>query len=54
MERLATVRARLQEWERTFVRLHGRRPAKVRWELGSGQGQLVETQAKPVADKLLS
>lgn len=28
MERLATVRARLQEWERAFVRLHGRRPAK--------------------------
>ncbi|XP_028634658.1 ATP-dependent DNA helicase Q4 [Grammomys surdaster] len=28
MERLATVRARLQEWERAFVRLHGRRAAK--------------------------
>ncbi|XP_006241868.1 ATP-dependent DNA helicase Q4 isoform X3 [Rattus norvegicus] len=28
MERLATVRARLQDWERAFVRLHGRRPAK--------------------------
>ncbi|XP_052016406.1 ATP-dependent DNA helicase Q4 isoform X2 [Apodemus sylvaticus] len=28
MEQLATVRARLQEWERAFVRLHGRRPAK--------------------------
>nr|Q75NR7.2 RecName: Full=ATP-dependent DNA helicase Q4; AltName: Full=DNA helicase, RecQ-like type 4; Short=RecQ4; AltName: Full=RecQ protein-like 4 [Mus musculus]BAB32696.1 RecQ helicase protein-like 4 [Mus musculus] len=28
MERLATVRARLQEWERAFARLHGRRPAK--------------------------
>ncbi|XP_031203641.1 ATP-dependent DNA helicase Q4 isoform X2 [Mastomys coucha] len=28
MERLTTVRAQLQEWERAFVRLHGRRPAK--------------------------
>ncbi|XP_055482593.1 ATP-dependent DNA helicase Q4 [Psammomys obesus] len=28
MERLATVRARLQEWERAFARLHGRRPAQ--------------------------
>ncbi|KAK7801211.1 hypothetical protein U0070_015388 [Myodes glareolus] len=28
MERLASVRARLQEWERAFARLHGRRPAQ--------------------------
>ncbi|XP_051015305.1 ATP-dependent DNA helicase Q4 [Acomys russatus] len=28
MERLAIVRARLQEWERAFARLHGRRPAQ--------------------------
>ncbi|XP_005086063.2 ATP-dependent DNA helicase Q4 isoform X2 [Mesocricetus auratus] len=28
MERLASVRARLQEWERAFARLHGRRPAR--------------------------
>ncbi|CAH6791102.1 ATP-dependent DNA helicase Q4 [Phodopus roborovskii] len=28
MKRLASVRARLQEWERAFARLHGRRPAR--------------------------
>ncbi|OBS67180.1 hypothetical protein A6R68_04272 [Neotoma lepida] len=28
MDRLASVRARLQEWERAFARLHGRRPAQ--------------------------
>lgn len=38
MERLASVRARLQEWERAFARLHGRRPAQVRWGWGHGQG----------------
>ncbi|XP_028726822.1 ATP-dependent DNA helicase Q4 isoform X5 [Peromyscus leucopus] len=28
MDRLASVRARLQQWERAFARLHGRRPAQ--------------------------
>ncbi|XP_052604115.1 ATP-dependent DNA helicase Q4 isoform X4 [Peromyscus californicus insignis] len=28
MDRLASARARLQEWERAFARLHGRRPAQ--------------------------
>lgn len=53
MDRLASVRARLQQWERAFARLHGRRPAQVRWGLGAGQGGAWGPKVQPVADQLL-